>query len=222
MTAATSEDFSEQLDEAICLSMEHQLNLVNLFGSPRWQYRFPGQITLLGTATVTFDVQILGVAHQEEWRWAWADRQLPPHVTRAARAVRQFGLSADRDLFINPSVTMDHPDTHVLLIAATKAITGLWTTFTFHSRPGWAVVAALENPALQLPPASEITTAQVIGAASEHMRDPRRAITSYARQRSLQLAATPTQVAVGRDTWRVTALLGHRQNVAELTVETNA
>ncbi|WP_052362793.1 DUF6882 domain-containing protein [Gordonia alkanivorans] len=220
MITVTTQSLSEMTDEAICYSLEHQLNLVDTFGAnPQWEYTFPDRIALIGEQSRMFAAQIIGTVNGDSlWRWAWADPGLPDSAGRLAANARIYGTFHNIAAFTEPAVWVD-TSTAILLSAAIKTISHRWTSFTFSPAPGWQVHAALTEPAITLPPATATSTAQVIGAAAELIWDVPRALSAYARQRELLALRRGKQVSIGRDRWRVDVQLGSHDQIVALHID---
>lgn len=223
MMTITHQTLPDIGDDALCFGLEHQLNLVNTLGDhPQWQYSYPDLVTIIGEAgQAVFTAQILAtVSHGTLWKWAWADPTLPGHVTTLTNKIRIYGDLHHVDAFTDSAVWVDETSA-ILLAGATKTITNQWTTFAFTPADGWQVFAALTEPQMPLPPPTATSTAQVIGAAAEHMRDVPRAVCAYARHRGLRAMKFGDRVCVGHATWRVSAKLGAHGELTSLEVESD-
>ncbi len=57
--------------------------------------------------TVTSPAQILGSHANGNWRWAWANPSVPPHMAVAAESVKAWGQRHKQAAFTSPTLDID-------------------------------------------------------------------------------------------------------------------
>ena len=208
------------VDDSVCVAVEHQLHLLSVVGDTTlWTYRFPHELSLIGSTRIDCQVQVLGTARDGIWQWAWDDEDLPRAVTSDARHVQAFGQRHHVDLFTTARIPV--ADTHAVtaLVTATKPVTAAWTSFSFTPQPGWIVYVGIDDPALVLPDPTPLVVAKTLSTAADSMVDVRAAIDAYAQWRELGIMHHTKAVVVGEKEWRVTATLDDADRIAHIDVE---
>lgn len=203
----SSPSFSDLLDDAAFLSLEHQLRLEEAVGQHNWNVDLQAQrFTFTGEHELTCtDVHLLGSAAPGpgSWLWAWANPSgYPEAVTALTTAVRDFGREHGIPELAEPEVPFgalpgapDHPRVvAALMTEAAKAVSGRWTSYTAEVGSGTHASFMIEHPDFALPAPEGPRTMRVIqeGLSGLPLRDVRRALYSYGVRRGLTAEFDPS------------------------------
>ncbi|NJP89017.1 hypothetical protein HCN51_06055 [Nonomuraea sp. FMUSA5-5] len=193
--------FTDLLDDAALLSLEHQVHLEEVLGGHSWQVDLqqPRFDFACATRTITCTAfHLLGSAAPGPgtWLWAWANPSgFPEAVVAASARLRDFGLqygiqelaSAEVPFGALPGAPTEAHLAAGLLTEAAKAVTGRWTSYNGDAGGGTRAAFLVEHPDFRLPPPEPARVMRVIQQALAGLRltDHRRALHSYAVKRGL-------------------------------------
>ncbi|MFC5829428.1 DUF6882 domain-containing protein [Nonomuraea insulae] len=192
--------FTDLLDDAALLSLEHQIHLEELLAEHSWhvdlqqqRFEFTGSRTLTCTG-----FHLLGSAAPGpgSWLWAWANPSgFPPAVVAASARLRDFGrqhgipelASAEVPFSALPGAPTEPHLAAGLLTEAAKAVTGHWSSYNGDAGGGTRAAFLVEHPDFHLPPPEPARVMRVIQQALAGLRltDHRRVLHSYAGKRGL-------------------------------------
>ncbi|TDD13622.1 DUF6882 domain-containing protein [Nonomuraea diastatica] len=196
-----SPTFTNLLDDAALLSLEHQLHLEEVLGDHAWnvdlerpRFEFTGGRTITCTR-----FHLLGSAAPgpRSWLWAWANPSgFPPEVAAASATLRDFGrrhgipelASAEVQFDALPRTPGEPAFAAALLTEAAKAVTGHWTSYNGDAGGGTRAAFLVEHPEFDLPrpePARVMRVIQEGLIGSLPLTDRRRALHGYAVRRGL-------------------------------------
>ncbi|TMR96218.1 DUF6882 domain-containing protein [Nonomuraea basaltis] len=192
--------FTNLLDDAALLSLEHQLHLEEVLADHSWNADLQEQrFEFTGSRTITCTrFHLLGSAAPgpRSWLWAWANPSgFPDSLVAASATLRDFGQRHGIAELGSPEVPFDAlpgspAEPHLaagLLTEAAKAVTGHWTSYNGDAGGGTRVAFLVEHPEFRLPPPEPTRVMRVIqqAIAGLSLRDHRRALHSYAVKRQL-------------------------------------
>jgi uncharacterized protein DUF6882 len=230
---------SELIDDAALLSFEHQLHLGEVLGEHSWQVDLSRPaIEFTGEKPRTVDrVHLLGSAAPGpgSWLWGWANPTgFLPAVVGLGEYVRDFGkkhgiteLTESEVPFANLPGSPDDPHEVVgIFLEAAKPVANVWTSYSCEVDGGTRVAFLVEHPDFVLPaPAPErVTRVLHEGTAELELRDPRRALHSYAARRGLNPAFDPagTRLAMSGPGLHATVHFGPNGRVEKIDAQMGA
>ncbi|HEY7598001.1 MAG TPA: hypothetical protein VH969_32995 [Actinophytocola sp.] len=198
--------FTELLDDAALLSFEHQLHLADVLGDHSWHvdlarpaFDFTG-----ATPRTCSRVHLLGSAAPGPgtWLWGWANpTDYPTAVIGLGEYVRDFGRRHAIPELAEPEVPFaslpgSPGDPHLvagMFLEAAKAVSNVWTSYCGEVAGGTRAAFLLEHPDFALPPPDPARVTRILTetTAELELRDPRRALHSYAARRGLNPAFDP-------------------------------
>ncbi len=192
--------FTDLVDDAALLSLEHQIHLSEVVGEHNWQvdlktpeFSFTGEHPLTCTR-----MHLLGSAAPgpRSWLWAWANPSgFHPDASALSSSLGDWGRQNGVTLLGEAEVPFDalpgrpdDPNTHAgWLIEAAKALTGLYTHYTGPVGGGTRAAFLIEHPDFELPAPEPARVMRILqqGLAEQQLTDHRRALHSYAVRRGL-------------------------------------
>lgn len=192
--------FTEMVDNAALLSLEHQIHLSEVVGEHSWQvdlsrpeFSFTGDNPIVCTR-----MHLLGSAAPgpRSWLWAWANPSgFHPDASALAESLGDWGRANGMALLGEAEVPFadlpgepDDPNTAAgWLIEAAKALTGLYTHYTGPVGGGTRAAFLIEHPSFELPEPEPARVMRVLqqGLAELTLSNHRLAVYSYAANRGL-------------------------------------
>jgi hypothetical protein len=202
---------ANMVDDAIILSLEHQLVLADVLGEHTFDVDLKRpRLELRGDRRfVCSQFHFLGTAAPgpRSWLWSWANGGNPnPALTALASTLATFGgaqriaplTEAEIPFSALPGgVTTPHQAVSSMIDAA-KAFSGLWFSYNFDAGGGTRAAFLLEHPDLTLPEPDTARVMRVIhqSITTFFIEDHRRALHSYAVRRPLDFGFNPDYSAL--------------------------
>ncbi|MEV5889195.1 DUF6882 domain-containing protein [Nonomuraea fuscirosea] len=201
--------FTNLLDDAALISLEHQLHLEEVLAEHSWhvdlqarRFEFTGVQPRTCTAFHLLGSAAPGPA---SWLWAWANPSgFPAEVAATAARLRDFGLqhgiqelaSAEVPFSALPGSPTEPHLVAGLMTEAAKAVTGHWTSYNGDAGGGTRAAFLVEHPDFRLPPIEPVRVMRVMQQALAGLRlsDHRRVLYSYAKHRGLGVKFEGDQV----------------------------
>jgi hypothetical protein len=194
--------FTDLIDDAALLSLEHQIHLSEVVGEHSWQvdlkrpeFSFSGKNPRTCTR-----FHLLGSAAPgpRSWLWAWANPNpagFHPDAVALSESLRDWGRQQGIALFAEPEVPFDDlpwepadpNEAAGILIEMVKTLTGTWTHYTGPAGGGTRVAFLVEHPDFVLPAPDPARVMRIIeqGLAELRLTDHRRALYGYAVRRGM-------------------------------------
>lgn len=192
--------FSDLMDDAALLSLEHQVHLEEVLGEHNWQvdlskpeFSFTG-----ATPRTCTRMHLLGSAAPgpRSWMWAWANPSgFHPEVSALSESLRDWGRRYNLALLSEPEVPFaalpEQPDEPNLvaayLIEAAKTLTNVWTHYTGPVGGGTRAAFLIEHPDFELPEPEPARVMRILqqGLAELKLTNHRRALYSYVVRRGM-------------------------------------
>jgi uncharacterized protein DUF6882 len=192
--------FTELLDDAALLSLEHQLHLAEVLGDHSWRADLAEQkfeFTGLYPRTCT-RFHLLGSAAPgpRSWLWGWANPTgYPQPLLELGAFVRDFGRQHGIRELSEPEVAFDDlpgspTDPNVVVgmfVEAAKSVANNWTSYVGDAGGGTRAAFLVEHPDFALPAPESPRVMRVLNQSLTDLAigDPRRAFHSYAVRRRL-------------------------------------
>ncbi|MCI9889488.1 hypothetical protein JT358_13625 [Micrococcales bacterium 31B] len=183
--------------EALVRSMEVQEHVMSLVGAAGVEVDLEGRAAVTFTAAtsiITARAHVLGTTDATSsetpgrWRWAWSEPDaFAPSSIQFSRLVRNFGEAEQVPGLCTPELPLNevlHPRaTALLLLVASKPITGVWAHFALENERGETVALLLEHPDFEVGRHPIDVTAQYALAATLNLTvtDHRALISGYAK-----------------------------------------
>jgi uncharacterized protein DUF6882 len=197
-------------DDAVFLSLEHQMHLTDVLGEHEWRANFDvPSFSVTGDRPRTCTaVHFLGSAAPgpRSWLWSWATPSgYAPAATRLAEWLHGFGqqhgiaeLTTPELPFADLPGAPDDPGRAAWVLAeAAKAASGRWTSYTPDVGGGARFALLIEHPDFELPPPERLRVMRVLQEGLlQGITDHRRAVQSYAALRGLDIAWTEESAAL--------------------------
>jgi hypothetical protein len=192
--------FSELVDDAALLSLEHQLHLADVLGEHSWRVDMARQVfEFTGDEPRTCTrFHLLGSAAPGpgSWLWGWANPTgYPQPLLGLGEYVRDFGRKHGLRELTEPELPFaDLPGapTDPALVAAmyteaSKAVANSWTSYTGDAGGGTRAAFLVEHPDFALPAPEPARVMRVLqqALAGLPLTDHRRAYHAYAVRRGL-------------------------------------
>lgn len=192
--------FTDLLDDAALLSLEHQVHLEEVVGQHNWQVNLSKpEFSFTGdTPRVCTRMHLLGSAAPgpRSWLWAWANPSgFHPDAVALSATLRDWGRRHDVALFADPEVPFDdlpgsptEPNAVALqLLSAAKTLSTVFTHYTGDAGGGTRAVFLIEHPDFELPAPEPARVMRILqqGLAELELTNHRRALYSYAARRGL-------------------------------------
>jgi hypothetical protein len=192
--------FTDLVDDAALLSLEHQIHLSEVLGEHSWnvnlrtpEFSFTGE-----TPRVCTRMHLLGSAAPgpRSWLWAWANPSgFHPDAVALSTTLRDWGRRHDLALLAEPEVPFDDlpgspSDPNAVagvLIEAAKTLSIVFTHYTGDVGGGTRAAFLIEHPDFVLPAPEPARVMRIMqqGLAELPMVNHRRAYYSYAARRGL-------------------------------------
>ncbi|HEV7651197.1 MAG TPA: hypothetical protein VGP26_23860 [Actinophytocola sp.] len=231
--------FTELLDDAALLSFEHQLHLREILGEHSWQVDLSRPaFEFTGATPRTCDrVHLLGSAAPGPgtWLWGWANPTgYPAAVVGLGEYVRDFGRRHGIPELAEPEVPFaDLPgspgEPHLvagMFIEAAKAVAGVWTSYSGEVAGGTRAAFLVEHADFVLPAPDPARVTRILHetTAELELRDPRRALHSYATRRGLNPAfdRDGARLSMSGPRLAVTVHFGPQGRVQDITASMGA
>jgi hypothetical protein len=208
MTAPVS--LAGLLDDAMFLSLEHQLHLTDVLGNHEWRCNLDvPSFTVTGDHPLTCTaMHFLGSAAPgpRSWLWSWAGQsEFAPAATALAEWLHGFGeqhgitelTTAELPFAELPGAPDDPGNAAWALVNAAKAASGRWSSYVGDAGGGTRVAFLIEHPDFALPPPEGFRVMQVLREGLFlGITNHRRAVQSYATGRGLDVAWTEGSAAL--------------------------
>ena len=192
--------FSELLDDAALLSLEHQLHLADVLGEHSWRVDMARQVfEFTGDEPRTCTrFHLLGSAAPGpgSWLWGWANPTgYPQPVVGLGEYVRDFGRRHRIRELTEPEIAFDElpgspADPNLvaaMFVEAAKAAANNWTAYTGDAGGGTRAAFLVEHPDFAPPTPEPARVMRVLqeSLATLPLTDHRRAFHAYATRRRL-------------------------------------
>lgn len=231
--------FTELLDDAALLSLEHQLHLAEVLGEHSWRVDLAEQVfEFTGDKPRTCTrFHLLGSAAPGpgSWLWGWANPTgYPQPLLGLGEYVRDFGRQHGITALAEPEVGFSDlpgsPSDPALVAAmyveASKAVSNTWTSYTGDAGGGTRAAFLVEHPDFALPAPEP---ARVVGVLQQALAglaltDHRRAFHSYAVRRGLNptFEGGDTRLSMSGPGVAVTVQFGPHGRVADISASLGA
>lgn len=192
--------FTDLMDDAALISLEHQLRMVDVVGMAGWSMDLAEpRFDLLGEERTlsTSDVQLLGSAAPgpQSWLWAWANPAgYRADVLRAALRVRDFGEKHGLAELAEPEVPFaslpgspaEPAVVTSFMMEAAKVATGWYSGYQGPANDaGTRLGVLLRHPELSLPAPEGPRVTRVLQQGLTELRfgNQRRGVHAYAKRR---------------------------------------
>ncbi len=179
-----------------------QLALADLVDDRPWNVDIDRGEIAFGN-DLTFPVQILGTAAEQDnsWLWAWANSQsdLPPAILKACERIRVVGAERGIEEFSAPRFALDRVTDHMLAMACGAVV----DRSCYYRGPyqGGAAFFLLENlpAAIRAPVSAERVGLILPQVISNFEVDHRVMAENFLRQQGFALEAKPASISAKRE-----------------------
>jgi hypothetical protein len=226
--------FTDLLDDAALLSLEHQLHLVDVLGEHSWRVDLAEQVfEFTGAEPRTCTrFHLLGSAAPgpRSWLWGWANPTgYPQQLVGLGEYVRDFGRRHGIRELTEPEIAFDalpgsptDPNPVAgMFIGAAKTVANNWSSYTGDAGGGTRAAFLIEHPdfALAAPEPARVMRVLQQALASEVLTDHRRAYHAYATRRRLNPSFDPdgSRLTMSTRGFTATVLFGPQGRVEKIS-----